>query len=309
MPSIRLGLCCLFRDEPVRFRTATATALRRLPRKEQLAKISALCLGNADNLILALQACQRLGIGAFRILSPFLPLYTHPEVGYTLENLPDASEIRRRLAAAAAFRARHNLRLSFHPDQFIVLNSPRPEVVASSIAELNYQAMLAELVGAEVINLHLGGAYGDKPAAIQRFIKTFARLPEAVQARLSVENDDVSYSPADLLPVAAELPLPITYDAHHHRCLPDALDLPEATERCAATWRRLGHEPYFHLSSPKHGWNSGKPRPHADFIDPADIPDAWHHLPCRFTVDVEAKAKEIAVEALRQGWHRAHAGI
>jgi UV DNA damage endonuclease len=309
MPSIRLGLCCLFRKEPVRFRTATATALRRLPREAQLAKLSGLCLDNADNLLLALQACVRRGIGAFRILSPFLPLYTHPEVGYALDDLPDSCEVRRRLAEAAAFRAQHDLRLSFHPDQFIVLNSPRPEVVANSIDELTYQAMLAELVGAEVINLHVGGIYGDQPAAIQRFIQTYALLPEPVRCRLAIENDDTSYAPADLLPIADILPIPVTYDVHHHRCLPDGLALAEATKRCAATWQRLGREPYFHLSSPKHGWNSGKPRPHADFIDPADIPAPWHQLPYPFTVDVEAKAKETAVDALRQVWHPRHAGI
>lgn len=57
---IRLGLCCLFREEPIRFRTATATALLRLPRREQRRKLSALCLENADPLLLALQACVRL---------------------------------------------------------------------------------------------------------------------------------------------------------------------------------------------------------------------------------------------------------
>jgi len=297
---MRLGLCCLFREEPVRFRTATATALLRLPRQERLRKLSGLCLENADNLLLALQACVRLEIGAFRILSPFLPLYTHPQAGYRLGDLPEAGEIARRLAVAAAFRADHGLRLSFHPDQFILLNSPRPEVVASSIAELDYQAMLAEQVGAEVINLHLGGVYGDKPAAIARFLAAWPRLSAAVQSRLSIENDDRSYSPSDLLPVAERLPVPVVYDVHHHRCLPDGLDIAEASARCAATWLRLGREPYFHLSSPRQGWDGGDPRPHADLIAPADVPAAWHALGFPFTVDVEAKAKERAVIALRQ---------
>jgi UV DNA damage endonuclease len=297
---LRLGLCCLFREEPIRFRTATATALLRRPWQEQLQKLSTLCLENADHLLLALQACVRLEIGAFRILSPFLPLYTHPQAGYRLDDLPEAAEIRRRLALVAAFRADHGLRLSFHPDQFILLNSPRPEVVAASIAELDYQAMLAEQVGAEVINLHLGGAYGDKPAAIARFLAVWPRLSAAVRSRLSIENDDRSYAPADLLPVAERLPVPVVYDVHHHRCLPDALDIAEATGRCAATWRRLGREPYFHLSSPRGGWDSGDLRPHADVIDPADFPAAWRDLDFPFTVDVEAKAKELAVVALRQ---------
>ena len=69
----------------------------------------------------------------------------------------------------------NDIRLSFHPDQFVVLSSPHPEVVANSIRELEYQARLAEAVGADVINIHAGGVYGDKPSALQRFSRCFPR--------------------------------------------------------------------------------------------------------------------------------------
>jgi UV DNA damage endonuclease len=71
----------------------------------------------------------------------------------------------------------------------------------------------------------------------------------------------------------------------------------KATRQCVALWRHLGREPYFHLSSPKNGWGSGSPRPHAEHIAPADFPRCW--LGIKATIDIEAKAKELAVLRLR----------
>ena len=80
--------------------------------------------------------------------------------------------------------------------------------------------------------------------------------------------------------------------------LPGGLSLEEATDWALATWDR--REPYFHLSSPRAGWSAGDPRPHADLVDPADVPAYWLGLGIPLTIDVEAKAKERAVVALRR---------
>jgi UV DNA damage endonuclease len=124
---------------------------------DQLSKLSGVCLQNSQSLFSALVFLKKNGIGAFRIFSPFFPRFTHPEVGYSLEELPDDEAILQNLRQASKFRQRHDIRLSFHPDQFIILSSPREEVVRNSIRELEYQAMLAEHVGADVINIHGGG--------------------------------------------------------------------------------------------------------------------------------------------------------
>lgn len=290
---LRFGLCCLFKNEAVSFRTTTATALATIPRDRQLVKLSEICLHNAHNLQLALETVQRLGIGAFRIMSPLFPRMTHPEAGYTLTQLPDGEAISSTLEACRTFALEQQIRLSFHPDQFVVLSSPHPAVVANSIVELEYQARLAEMVGADVINIHAGGVYGDKKSALQRLGNVYAELPDAIRSRLTLENDDVSYTPEDLLPLCATHGIPLVYDVHHHRCNPDGLTIEEATERAGATWETRGGEQYCHISSPKVGWGGNTHRPHADFIDPADIPDCW--LEREMTVDVEAKAKELAV--------------
>jgi UV DNA damage endonuclease len=187
------------------------------------------------------------------------------------------------------------VRLSFHPDQFVVLNSEQERVVASSVTEMEAQGRVAELVGADVLTLHGGGAAGGIPAALERLERGIERLSPASRSRLALENDDRSFTPEMLLPLCERLGVPLVYDVHHHRCNPDALDVDEATVRAAATWG--AHEPYFHVSSPRAGFGGGDLRPHADYVNPGDVPERWRSM--RLTVDVEAKAKERAVLALR----------
>ena len=293
---MRFGLCCLFKNEAITFRTTTAKALSSLKRDAQLAKLSTICLHNVDNLHQAVETAHSLGIGAFRIMSPLFPRMTHPDVGYALGDLPEGGIIAQRMAATRALAMRYDLRLSFHPDQFVVLSSPHPEVVKNSLRELEYQGDLAVAIGADVINLHAGGVYGDKELALQRFAAVLGDLSPAVRSRLSVENDDTSYTVRDLLPLCSRSSLPLVYDVHHHRCNPDGLTTVEATELSAATWHAIGREPYCHLSSPRSGWQEGNPRPHADYIDLSDLPECWQGR--IMTIDIEAKAKELAVVKL-----------
>jgi UV DNA damage endonuclease len=301
---LRFGLCCLFKNEAVTFRTTTVKALSTLPRDRQLLKLSEICLHNAHNLQHALEAVHRLGIGAFRIMSPLFPRMTHPEAGYTLSHLPEAEAISCALETCKLYALQQQIRLSFHPDQFVVLSSPHPTVVANSAQELEYQALLAEMVGADVINIHAGGVYGDKQEALLRFGAVYERLPESVRSRLTLENDDVSYTPEDLLPLCREHEIPLVYDVHHHRCNPDTLTVKEATELAAATWHTVGREQYCHTSSPKNGWGSGASRPHSDFIDTGDFPECWVGM--NMTIDVEAKAKEVAVVRLMEEMRECH---
>lgn len=290
---LRLGLCCAFRDQPVKFATTTATSLGKLRRPDALKKLSRLCLANAEALLDALRYCATHDIGCFRVNSQILPVKTHPTCGYSVSELPEADEIVRRFQACGQFAQEHRLRTCFHPDQFVVLNSPRPDVVEKSVQELEYQAEVAEWIAADVINIHGGGAYGDKVRALAEFARNLDRLSARVRSRLTVENDDTTYAPADLLPLCRATGLPLVYDVHHHRCHPDGLSVEQATEQALATWTR---EPLFHLSSPLEGWDGPRPERHHDFIDVADFPTGWRRLP--ITVEVEAKAKEAAVEKL-----------
>ena len=186
------------------------------------------------------------------------------------------------------------MRLSFHPDQFVVLNSERPEVVNSAVVELDFQASIAELVGADTLVCHGGGAAGGIEAALERLERGLDRLSPRARSRMALENDDRLFTPASLAPLCSRAGVGLVYDAHHHRCHPDGLSVAHATELTAATWN--GGEPWMHISSPRDGWGAANPRPHADYVDPADFPAEWTTR--ALTVDVEAKAKERAVLAL-----------
>jgi UV DNA damage endonuclease len=219
-----------------------------------------------------------------------MPLRTHPKHGYEINELPGANEIRAVLERCRLLASRKDIRTTFHPDQFVVLNSPGPEVVTSSIGELEHHGEMAELVGADVINVHAGGVYGDKEAALDRLASGIDRLSSRVRDRLTLENDDKSYTPLDLLPFCWREQIPLVYDVHHHRCLPDGFSCKEATEMAISTWNR---EPLFHLSSPILGWKGPTPERHHDFVDAGDFPAEWLGIPV--TVEIEAKAKELAV--------------
>lgn len=266
-----------------------------MERDAALAKLSGLCLTNAEALLTSLQFCVENGIGCFRINSQVLPVKTHGECGYDVSDLPDGDEIVQRFKGCGQFARDHDIRTSFHPDQFVVLNSPRPDVVERSIAELEYQSEVAEWVGADVVNIHGGGGYGDKPDALARFARNLSRLSERARSRLTVENDDTIYTPSDLLPMCRAEGIPLVYDVHHHRCNTDDLSVEAATQEAIGTWNR---EPMFHISSPIEGWKGPKPRRHHDFIDVRDFPDCWRDL--KLSIEVEAKAKEVAVLKLKK---------
>ncbi len=295
---IRLGLCCKFQEERIFFYTATARYTGGLNRVQRNSKISRLCLRNALSLLQAIEYCGQNDIGCFRINSQILPLKTHPQIKYSVDSLADAKEIKKIFSLCKKSAQALGVRLTFHPDQFILLSSPNPLITKKSIEELDYQAEVSEWVGADVINIHAGGVYGDKKSALERVARSLNTLNKRIRSRLTFENDDRSYSPEDLFAFCQKHDVPLVYDAHHHRCLPDNLTIEQATAKALKTWKR---EPLFHISSPKEKGQSPNPRWHHDYINIKDFPKCWRGL--NITVEVEAKAKELAVKKL---WRQLH---
>ena len=292
----RWGLCCQFLDSPIKFRTATHRYCATLTKPARTEYLSAIALANATALANAIERCAALGIGAFRVTSGMMPLITHPDGGYSVESLPDASSILSELERARVLSKQLDIRLSFHPDQFVVLNSESDAVVVSALKEMEHHALIADLIGAEALTLHAGGGVGGVEKALARLDRGVDRLSPLARGLLALENDDRTYCPAQLLPFCEAREIAFVYDVHHHRCNPDEMSVGEASERAAATWN--GREPWMHLSSPRDGWSSSNPRSHAEYIDAADLPEEW--MGKRMTIDVEAKAKERAVLAIME---------
>src|SRR4051794_29943922 len=170
-PHPRLGLCCGFVAEPIKFRTTTARYLATLLPPARAQFLGALCLDNARAVNEAIAWCAANGVGAFRITSQLFPIYTHPDVGYRWRDLPTASLIAAELRRAREAARHEHIRLSFHPDQFVVPGSRTAAVVRASLEELEYLAEVAELVGAEQLTLHGGGAQGGKARAVARLVR------------------------------------------------------------------------------------------------------------------------------------------
>ena len=292
----RWGLCCQFVDSPIKFRQATHRYVSTLGEKERIRYLSDIVQGNGEALAAAVLKCVDLGIGSFRITSQIMPLATHPVSGFRIDQLESPEAIIETYVAAGNLASKNGIRLSFHPDQFVVLNSLTELVVGSSVEEMNHHAAVAELIGAEALTLHVGGKVEGTERALSRLERGIDMLNPSARQMLALENDDRLFSPADLLPFCERTGIPFIYDVHHHRCNSDGIPVTEATQRAIATWG--GREPWMHISSPRDGWSAKDPRPHAEYIDPADFPEEW--LGLKMTIDVEAKEKERAVLAIKR---------
>ena len=302
--SPRLGLCCAFADQPdFKFRTTTVAHLSRLSatgERVAFAFYEKIIVENLDMLAGVVAWCADHGIHAFRINSDLWPRATHALVAPWVDELFARADIQAQCTRVRELAQTRDIRLSEHPDQFLVGNSLRDDVVTNTIAELEWRGRLGDALGVDVICLHVGSGAPDRDSALWRWDATIPRLSTRVLSKLAFENDDRTFAPEHILPACLAWNIPLVYDAHHHRILRDSLSEEEATEFAMATWG--DREPYFHLSSPRAGWDSGDARPHHELIEPTDWPDTWTALReagAPFTVDIEARAKERAVFAVR----------
>jgi len=175
------------------------------------------------------------GLLFFRMGSGIVPFGSHE-----VNTFPWQSHFKAEFQAIGAYIRQHGMRISFHPDQFVVLNSPDPDIVRRSVSELVYQGSmldLMELDSTAKLQIHAGGAYGDKGSALARWVDTFQTLvPAAVQSRLVVENDDRLYSLRECLSLHDETGVPILFDNFHHECLNYGEPMREALRLAADTW-------------------------------------------------------------------------
>ena len=180
-----------------------------------------------------------------------------------------------------------------HPGQYTVLNSPRPKVLEASLAELAYHARVLDLLGLDrtaKIQLHVGGVYGDKEAAMARFVRRVGDLDQAVHDRLVVENDERSYTLEDCLQIHTACGIPVLFDALHHELNPDGRSIPEALTAAAATWGAGDGLPMVDYSSPLPDGRRGS---HARALDEAHFRRFLaQSQPHDFDLMLEVKDKE-----------------
>jgi UV DNA damage endonuclease len=222
--------------------------------------------GNLDCLRRTLLWNRERGILYFRITSDLVPFASHPVMDF-----PWQEAFREDLASLGRLIKRHRMRVTMHPDQFVLLNTPDRRVLENSLGELSYHAELLDLIGADLtckIQLHLGGVYGDREAAMERFVERYRRLPGAVRRRLVLENDERCYGLAECLEVSSRCGVPVVFDVLHHRGRNRGETVREALEKAASTWGGRHGPPMVDYSSQKPG---GRPGAHAETLDRADF--------------------------------------
>lgn len=192
-----------------------------------------------------------VGISMYRISSDLAPYLTHPDLPQFHGQIGECADELARLGARARAQG---LRLSFHPSQYILLNSPDEQLVAKSMADLAAQAELLDALGQgpeAVVVTHVGGVYGDPAGGRERWARAWERLPERACRRLVLENDDTRYGVADICWIHERTGVPLVYDYLHHCCLDRVgIDQHEALRLCLRTWP-AGVRPKIHFSSPR----------------------------------------------------------
>lgn len=228
------------------------------------------------------------GILFLRITSDLVPLASRPE------NLfPWAEEFAEDLARIGGLIRSFGMRISMHPGQYTLLNSPRREVVAAALADLRYHALLLDLLGLDrtaKIQIHVGGVYGDRKAAGERFAAAADTLVDAVRDRLVVENDERLYSFSDVLELRAKTGLPVVFDAFHHALHGDGRSPAEALGAQAETWTPADGLPIVDYSSPLPDGRRGS---HAHALNERDFARFLaESAPHDFDLMLEIKDKE-----------------
>jgi UV DNA damage endonuclease len=260
-------------------------------------RLRALIEGNLCELGRVLAYNVEQGIFLYRASSEMIPFASHP-----VNAVPWWEEHAERFARMGELIRSSGQRVTMHPGQFTVLNSPRAEVVKSAIEELAWHVRLLDALGtgpASKIILHVGGTFGDKAAAMARFASVAADLPEGWRARIVIENDEHQFGPEDVLELSAKTGLPMVYDNLHDLVYSKRDDGPSRHLRDVfATWKGRDGGPKVHYSEQAEGGRVGA---HSDRIavgpflrfleqTPEDIP---------FDVMLECKHKDLALRQLR----------
>ena len=202
--------------------------------------VSDLALQNVKDLETHIHWNNEHGIKLFRLSSQIFPWMEE----YEWSDLKDWDEISSRMLDIGKLATESGQRLTMHPGPYHCLASPTPKVVERTIKGLNKHAEQFDMMGFEPsnynkINIHVGGAYGDKKAALKRFCENFELLGDSTKKRLVIENDDSpnEFSVKDLFDgIYQVIGIPITFDYFHHKFNTGNMTEEEALKMAAITW-------------------------------------------------------------------------
>ena len=263
---MRFGFACKLIDEngkqPYPNKSLSYTHFSKLDRDMQRQRLYEIATVNLTSLYDMIAHVSRLrrDMRMFRITSELLPLYTHPMIGHLYQEQQLATHIEHWLWKCGELARTGGVRLSFHPGQFTVLASDRPDVVLNSIRELEYHAYCAYHMGYGrrfqdfKINIHLSGRLG-----AAGFRQAFSRLSDHCRKMLTVENDEITASVEDCLALSDICP--VVLDIHHHWVMTNEYILPtdDRVQRVIESWRGITPTAHFSVSRPEYVPSKGLP--------------------------------------------------
>lgn len=247
-------------------KTLTFTRYQQLSRQEREEKLLSATKQNLNHTLRMLYYNLAHELELYRFSSSIVPLATHPDVRWDF-----TTPFRKEWQEIGELITRKGLRVSFHPNQFTLFTSPKTKITENAVIDMSYHYQMLEAMGIEedgLINIHIGGAYGDKPQALANFQQNLTTLPERIKKVMTLENDDKTYTAAETLTVCEFEAIPFVFDYHHHLANPSELALDAMLPRIFQTWSSKQHKPKIHISSPK---SVKEFRAHADFVDPEYI--------------------------------------
>ncbi|WP_144569032.1 UV DNA damage repair endonuclease UvsE [Bacillus pseudomycoides] len=274
-------------------KTMTFTTWKKLGKQEREEKLYNITMQNLMHTLRTLHYNIAHEIPLYRLSSSIVPLATHPEVDFDYIDI--FTPFWRKMGKLIR---EHNLRVSFHPNQFTLFTSEKPHITDNAVLDMTYHYNVLDAMGladSSYINIHIGGAYGNKEKALLRFHENLKKLPPHIKQQMTLENDDKTYTASETLAVCKLERIPFIFDYHHHMANLCDEPLEALLPAIFKTWDHTNTIPKVHISSPK---SEKEFRSHANYIDATFIKPFLHvmrELNQDFDIMIESKQKDLAL--------------
>ncbi|MGO4889116.1 UV DNA damage repair endonuclease UvsE [Anaerobacillus sp. MEB173] len=274
-------------------KTMTFARWGQLSKEERHEKLITITRNNLANTLRALHYNIAHQFPLHRFSSSIVPLATHPDVNWDY-----LSPFKEQFKEIGRLVQKNQLRISFHPNQFTLFTSKDDKITKNAVTDMSYHYNVLEAMGLSetgILNIHVGGAYGNKDEAVKRFHENIKQLPLEIKQQMTLENDDKTYTAEETLAICQKEKIPLVFDYHHHLANPSEKPLEDLLPDIFSTWNHTHFIPKVHLSSPK---SNDQYRSHHDFVEldyVLPFLKLTKELQQDFDVMIEAKQKDLAL--------------
>ena len=296
MKNYFVSLCCKFLKENVKYKTFN----KKTVEQKNVEKIQFVYTNNVNALKQSLVYCVNNNILGFRVTSQLLPF-----INIIIKEKILSESFLNNIFTSIKNINTHGLILSMHPSQIVNFTSENTRVLNIACEVMSEHFLIANLLNINEINIHVGGTYGNKNKYLEVFINNIKKFfNNSDLSRITIENDEFSYNIDDLFYICDKVPqLRPVFDIHHHNCysLKSKLNKPSKyLEKIKSYWTKQNYI-RIHISSPliEKYTTPFASRAHNNYIlqnECVSCFDFIKHSDKKIIIDVEAKAKEVAIK-------------